>query len=1482
MSLNLSPTLRTLVWKEFRLAYRDRIMSTLAIIIYTLFAVSSLLTVFQYQQEEQGREHANAKFRDQFKAQHTNPHDAAHFGTFLFKPLNLISAFDPGLNDYFGTTYRVEAHVQHEVDYSNAESNNALMRFGSFSLAMIMQLLIPLLLLFISSSSITFEKESGTFKVLMAQGIKPIQLVWGKVFANYLFVVLLVLPFFIVLLLFLFFAPSGTWLTGRFLFIIAGYLVFYLLVTLTGVLVSVLAKRSGTAIIIVLNLWLFSCVLLPKVATGLADKRYPLMSRAAFKDHIKVGFLKGINGDPPYQERAENYLKALLKKYKVDTASKLPVNADGLILQYNEDYQNKVFDHYYALLEHTFNQQQSFLNNAGLLNPFISLKRFSMAMSGTDFYHHQNFFMQKGQQAYVASPEFFRNLKDFQYDFPSLPSVAWMQKTGIISICCWTLLLGVFEWRQFFRQPAQLLLLLFFLLMGFYSLSTGRHFVRQQLSGLDTLVQNQKSHFKELLERFDVDTSTSKATNPPRGLVLMAIGQGDILPYFDIINSKRDILTPPNAEIANPEKLASGNFDFSFVLVYLFPLLIIILCYDLYAKEKEQQTDRLLHVIIGFLIHPAGTPLSAADVLLWFFVLTSYLLFWFSVCWLVVVLRQSSQVNSLILLGIWLFFTLILPALMNKLAALKYPMPSRTELVSHQRETMLDTWEMPIKELMVHFYRNNPQYLSLRQTSDTAQYGNKRFVAYYDLLSSKTAWLNPVAQMQSLINGTAQTDLTDYLFYQQQAGDFQNRWVKLMNSYLLNNKKLSKEEVMNLPVFQPEKDKSRTSRVLINSLSLWMAIALILWPFTYGQTDSTSHHKVNKLKEVNVTKQRVVKLHADTLTNTMKLQLPLLKTPQNIIRISSALLQQQGGLELRDAARNASGVYFGYNSTPFDNSATAQIRGFSAYTTLNGMSRRFNYGSSIDDEALIESVEFIKGPAGFLNSVGEPGGSINIATKTPGPKLLNVLVNAGSFNFFRTSVDIGSQVKNKGFSYRFNMAYQHKDTYLSDLRTEKYVVAPVVQYNFSPNTFVLAEYDFVRGESQNGSVIAKVRNDAQKLKGPIRLNYSAATGLPISYTENQTARIYGVHKFNENWQLTSQSSYLLAPYSNWNMTSAGSMVNFRPDGFMTKRRSYLVMGTGKTFSSQLFVNGKLKTGAISHQLLLGADYTNSKDSLSLNNGKIEFPYFKDNPNNDVNPNLARQTTRQSRLDNNTFLKSAFVYDNLQLHRKLLLTLGARYTWYTNERSSTNAKGVVKVNNYKQKALSPRAALTFLMDSSTTAFFLYDQSFVPQSGQKAIVSATNELVGSEAVDPQRGTNMEIGLKRNWFGTRLYTTLSGFHTVKSNVLVADLVNAGFLKQLGQVTSNGIELDVIGNITDQLSLVTNYTFVKATITKDIDSELIGKQLPQTPQQIFNTWIQYKFPLRNQASLNLSAGQTTMIKRSTSEKNEYIPNYTKFDAGI
>lgn len=654
----------------------------------------------------------------------------------------------------------------------------------------------------------------------------------------------------------------------------------------------------------------------------------------------------------------------------------------------------------------------------------------------------------------------------------------------------------------------------------------------------------------------------------------------------------------------------------------------------------------------------------------------------------------------------------------------------------------------------------------------------------------------------------------------------------------------------------------------------------------------TVSNRTKQLQEVTISGQKDKRVKKDTLSSALKLQQPIIQIPQNIISISSTLMQQQGALQLKDVARNASGVYFGYNSTPFDNSTAIQIRGFSAYSTINGMPRHSNYGAVLDDQSLFESIEFIKGPAGFINSVGEASGTININTKTPTHKLFNVELTGGSFSLGRFALDIGSDVKNSGWSYRFNTAYQHQNSYLDQLHTDKYVFAPVVQYNFSPRTYILAEYDFIRGESRNGSDITKIRSEADALHDNIHDNYSAANGLPLTYFQTQTARLLAVHKINSNWQITSQSQYTNAPYSSWTTLSSETYtgVEFTDDKGVTNRMASHSVAAGRTFTTQLFVNGKFSTGHIKHTLLAGGDFTSSRDSLVNGFGSYTFPFYKSTLNYAVNPDSIRQIdpASKSRFDNNTYYESVYAYDNLQLDKHLLLTVGARYTWYENKLTQNlGPKIPIKQNNFYQNAWSPRAALTFLLDSATSVYFLYDQSFVPQSGLKAgdTIDPQNQKPIGVAVDPQRNNDMELGVKRNWFGGRLLTTINGFHTIKRNVLVNDFKNAGlgFKRQIGEYTSNGIEVDILGNITQQLSISANYTFVNAKITKDtVGSPIVGFKLPGTPQQIVNTWVQYLFPLKAKNSLAVSLGQQTEIKRATYTRDVYLKNYTKLDAGI
>lgn len=454
-----------LIKKELLVVYRNKIMFISAMMIWTLFIVATGCTFLDYQSAHKQRTAANMLFRQQWEHQQRNPHDAAHFGTYLFKSINLLNVFDTGLDDYAGNTYRVEAHLQHEPNAANAEGNDGSMRFGRLTFALILQLLIPLLILFITATSITTEKENGTLKMLLAQGLSTSRLIWAKAVANYLFIVVLVFPIFLLMIVMLLFSADFTTLLPRLLCLILAYLMYFFFTVLLGTLVSAWSSNSGKALLTALSCWILMSIILPKLLTGMADRTYPPMSRATFNDLVEQGYRKGMNGHDPYVARGDRFVKNILKKYHVDAIQDLPFNIEGLTLQYHEDYRTMAFNYYLAQVAHQFDKQQHFLNIAGLFNPFLSIKRFSMALSGTDYYHHQYFFKQaqayrnhlikklnmqlamhgkdvKGE--YTVGPQYFAQLKEFNDPLPNVNKVLKLNKTALFSLMGWIILLAVF------------------------------------------------------------------------------------------------------------------------------------------------------------------------------------------------------------------------------------------------------------------------------------------------------------------------------------------------------------------------------------------------------------------------------------------------------------------------------------------------------------------------------------------------------------------------------------------------------------------------------------------------------------------------------------------------------------------------------------------------------------------------------------------------------------------------------------------------------------------------------------------------------------------------------------------------------------------------------------------------------------------------------------------------------------------------------
>ena len=59
-----------------------------------------------------------------------NPHRAAHYGSYAFKPINILNSMDSGVNDITGNVLKLEGHVQNEIVYSEASQSLTISKFG--------------------------------------------------------------------------------------------------------------------------------------------------------------------------------------------------------------------------------------------------------------------------------------------------------------------------------------------------------------------------------------------------------------------------------------------------------------------------------------------------------------------------------------------------------------------------------------------------------------------------------------------------------------------------------------------------------------------------------------------------------------------------------------------------------------------------------------------------------------------------------------------------------------------------------------------------------------------------------------------------------------------------------------------------------------------------------------------------------------------------------------------------------------------------------------------------------------------------------------------------------------------------------------------------------------------------------------------------------------------------------------------------------
>ena len=631
------------------------------------------------------------------------------------------------------------------------------------------------------------------------------------------------------------------------------------------------------------------------------------------------------------------------------------------------------------------------------------------------------------------------------------------------------------------------------------------------------------------------------------------------------------------------------------------------------------------------------------------------------------------------------------------------------------------------------------------------------------------------------------------------------------------------------------------------------------------------------LGEATVTSKYYRQYTTQAVSSALRLQTPLLELSQNIQAVTPEVIFDQGSFNLTEGvSRNVSGVTrleISNNLGPY-----LFMRGGQIASLRNGVDLTPIYRGPVpDDAAVIERVEFIKGPSLFMDNIGDPAGSFNVVTKQPtATPHYAATAMLGSYDFYRLAADLGGPLTKSGkLQYRFNAMALSTNSFVQGDFNKRLLIAPVLKYQLSDRTYLAAEYTFQAFKYGLYAPIVMTPNGFGSLPRDFTIS---EPGLSPIRAQDHSGFLTFAHQFSPGWQLTARGAFLADNAEGSYLWVTG--VNRANPNVLLRNPKYDLNRTQVT-SQQAFVNGKFTTGPLTHQLLAGVD-ANQKKFLAASyveynttpaGALVYYPLDVTNPTYGTEipgyraPNgLASRNTEQT-----INYYSFYALDEVALGDKLRLTPGLRYTAV---QTDNLVSGVA--SRSRDQVVTPRLGISYSLLPSLSVYGLYDRTLVPQAG------ATST---GAAIDPLKGANREIGVKKNWLDGRWTSALSVYYITRSAIIATDPNNSLYRIQVGENHSQGVDIDIIGQVVRGLNVVVNYAYNDSKIDQDVNPLLVGARTPLYVKHIQNTWLNYELPARVVRGLSFSLGYQYQAGRSgryAVAAPYAIPDYFRLDGGV
>ncbi|KAE8756503.1 TonB-dependent siderophore receptor [Paraburkholderia madseniana] len=648
---------------------------------------------------------------------------------------------------------------------------------------------------------------------------------------------------------------------------------------------------------------------------------------------------------------------------------------------------------------------------------------------------------------------------------------------------------------------------------------------------------------------------------------------------------------------------------------------------------------------------------------------------------------------------------------------------------------------------------------------------------------------------------------------------------------------------------------------------------------TAVQADVAPGVTLSEIKVKDVANLSSLGLVGKRTTTGTKTDTPITEVPQTINVVTAQQIEMTGATDLNQALHYVPGfASFGSDSRT---DLYAALRGFTPTLFVDGLQapNTTPIANWRVDPYMIDSVTVLRGPASVLYGAGDPGAIVDVQTKqADGERVREVGVQIGNYARKQTMLDIGDRLDDDGkYAYRFVGVARDGNALSGPNADQRVALAPSLRWRPDSDTSLTLTATYLQDWNDISHNFLPAQGTV--LPNPNgQLSHDVYTGEPTfnDYRKKQWSLGYQFsHDLNSIWTLRQNLRWMHLSLDDASVFGGGLAEGSTTD---ITRYAGLFQLNYSRFDIDNNAQARFGTGPLEHLLLLGFQYNRQTTTDSIWLALAPDLNLYNPVYTPVTTEIFSGPTSFGRQDLHTAMNTFGVYAQDQVKwNRWALTLGGREDWVNMQQDDHEASTQTKQD---VSAFSGRVGLTYQGDYGLSPYVGYSTSFNPVIGVR--------MFGRGLPEPTRGRQIEAGLR--WQPPRKNLMLSAvvYQINQTNVVTPTPTNLDptgtSSVQTGEVRSRGIELNAVGDVSRELSIIASYIYQDVKNVKANDASLNNwpVDVPR-PRQMASLWTDWTWHTGALAGFGIGGGIRYQSASAGAPDNSLtVASYTLYDAAL